>query len=443
MYYKAGGLPYEAICPPTNRSYPVKSRIVIAGITLALLGMVVATPTANAAKHKQSVEVRLTGSCADTEMIEDEVEDDCTLEITLTPKAPTRTVTLQEQNEDETWGTVKTAKTKSGKLSLEINATDGDDAWLDGEFTYRVSVKKIGKRAAYVSDEYTIAFTPADGTEEDAEEDVDSAEDQDEGTGNDKLDAVLDKLDDKKTSFDDNCTKSFSKDQCKLMFTPKGPQWDKLTPKLWGAMCEKLLKQSSTNCKLMYGASAPPPGGFDKAKTKGTDNGKLDTIVSKIADKKTQFDDNCSKFFSKDDCELMFTPKGPDWDKLTAVRWGEMCEKLLKQTAPSCRMMYGSKPPKDAGNNGTGSETLDKVLDNADNKSDPAKQCSALFPADDCANTFTPTGPNWSKLSLERWVPICTKLMKQSEGNCTAMYGSTVPPGQRNSGPPQGPPTQQ
>ncbi len=415
----------------------MKSRIVITGVTLALLGMVIATPIVDAAPKKQSVKVRLSGSCVESEMIEGEVEDDCTLEITLTPKAPTRTVTLQLQDEDETWGSVTTAKTKSGKLSLEINATDIDDAWLDGEFTYRVSVKKSGKNAAFKSDEYTIAFTPADAIEEEGEEEGEEGEegDTDAGTGNDKLDAVLDKIDDKKTSFDDNCSKSFSKDECKLMFTPKGPNWDKLTAVQWGAMCEKLLKQSATNCKLMYGKSTPPPGGLDESKANGTGSDKLDTVLTKIDDKKTPLDDNCSKFFSKDECQLMFTPTGPNWDKLTAVQWGAMCEKLLKQSAPSCKLMYGSKAPKDAGNKGTGSDTLNKVLDNVDNTSNPAMQCSTLFSEDDCANTFTPTGPDWSKLSLQAWIPICTKLMKQSEGNCTVMYGTTVPPGQKNPSP--------
>ena len=76
-------------------------------------------------------------------------------------------------------------------------------------------------------------------------------------------------MDDKNTTFDDDCKKSFGAD-CTLMFTSTGPNWSKLTAAKWQPMCEKLIKQTAANCKLMYGATAPPPGSNNQPSSGGS-----------------------------------------------------------------------------------------------------------------------------------------------------------------------------
>jgi len=235
---------------------------------VAVLGLLATTQVANAASHvkatkKQTVKFSVTGDCKDEEeMIEDESKDNCKIVVKISPTTPTRTAILEQLNDDDEWDEVSTAKSKSGKITFSIDATDEDDAWLDGDFTFRVTVKKSGTNKAVESDEYTFTFTPADSTDEDSGSGSGSAKQKGKSTGNTKLDAVLDNMDNKNTTYDDNCEKSFGAD-CKLMFTSTGPNWAKLTAAKWQPMCEKLLKQTTANCKLMYGATAPPPGSSD------------------------------------------------------------------------------------------------------------------------------------------------------------------------------------
>jgi len=248
---------------------------------VAVLGLLATTQVANAASHvkatkKQTVKFSVTGDCKDEEeMIEDESKDNCKIVVKISPTTPTRTAILEQLNDDDEWDEVSTAKSKSGKITFSIDATDEDDAWLDGDFTFRVTVKKSGTNKAVESDEYTFTFTPADSTDEDEDSGSGSGSAKQKGksTGNTKLDTVLDKMDDKNTTYDDNCEKSFGAD-CKLMFTSTGPNWSKLTATKWQPMCEKLLKQSAANCKLMYGASAPPPGS-DNQPSSGGSNVKI------------------------------------------------------------------------------------------------------------------------------------------------------------------------
>ena len=236
---------------------------------VAVLGLLATTQVANAASHvkatkKQTVKFSVTGDCKDDqEMIEDESKDNCKIVVKISPTTPTRSAILEQLNDDDEWDEVSTAKSKSGRITFSIDATDEDDAWLDGDFTFRVTVKKSGTNKAVESDEYTFTFTPADSSSSANEgSGSGSAKQKGKSTGNTKLDAVLDNMDNKNTTYDDNCEKSFGAD-CKLMFTSTGPNWAILTAAKWQPMCEKLLKQTTANCKLMYGATAPPPGSSD------------------------------------------------------------------------------------------------------------------------------------------------------------------------------------
>ena len=177
--------------------------------------------------------------------------------VKISTTTPTRSAIIEQLNDDDEWDQVASAKSKSGKITFSIDATDEDDLWLDGDFTFQVNVKKSGTNKAVVSDEYTFTFTPAESEDEGSGEA--SSKQKGKSTGNTKLDAVMDNMDDKNTKYDDGCTKSFGAD-CKLMFTPTGPNWAKLTTAKWQSMCVVLLRQSTANCKLMYGSSAPPLG---------------------------------------------------------------------------------------------------------------------------------------------------------------------------------------
>ena len=243
---------------------------------VAVLGLLATTQVANAAPKKQTVKFSVTGDCkGEEEMIEGESDDNCKIVATISSASPSRTAVLEQLNDDDEWDEAAKAKSKSGKVSFKIDATDEDDLWLDGDFTFRVVVAKSGSNKAYTSKEYTFTFTPAESTDEDEDEDSGSGEasskQKSKSTGDKKLDAVMDKMDDKNTTFDDNCEKSFGAD-CKLMFTPTGPVWAKLSAAKWQPMCEKLLKQSADNCKKMYGSFGPPSGGSSGQPSSGGSN---------------------------------------------------------------------------------------------------------------------------------------------------------------------------
>ncbi len=241
---------------------------------VAVLGLLATTQVANAAPKKQTVKFSVTGDCkGEEEMIEDESDDNCKIVATISSASPSRSAVLEQLNDDDEWDEAAKARSKAGKVSFKIDATDEDDLWLDGDFTFRVVVAKSGSNKAYTSKEYTFTFTPAESTDEDEDSGSGEASSKQKGksTGNTKLDTVLDKMDDKNTTFDDDCKKSFGAD-CTLMFTSTGPNWSKLTAAKWQPMCEKLLKQSAANCKLMYGKSAPPPGSDNQPSSGGSNN---------------------------------------------------------------------------------------------------------------------------------------------------------------------------
>jgi len=237
---------------------------------VAVLGLLATTQVANATSHvkatkKQKITFTVTGDCKDEEeMIEDESKDNCKIVVKISPTTPTRTAILEQLNDDDEWEESASARSKAGKITFSIDATDEDDAWLDGDFTFQVTVKKSVTNKAVVSDEYTFTFTPAESSSSaDEGSGSGSAKQKSKSTRDTKLDAVLDNMDNKNTTYDDNCKTSYGED-CKLMFTSTGPNWSQLSAAKWQPMCEKLLKQTAANCALMYGKSAPPPGSGSK-----------------------------------------------------------------------------------------------------------------------------------------------------------------------------------
>ncbi|MBJ7426581.1 MAG: hypothetical protein JHD22_06555, partial [Ilumatobacteraceae bacterium] len=200
---------------------------------LVAFGLLVTTQVANAAP-KQTVTFSVTGDCKDEqEMIEGESTNNCKIVVQISPTTPARSAILEQLNDDDGWDQVSKATSRSGKIAFLIDATDEDDAWLDGDFTFRVTVKKSGANKAAVSEEYILTFINAESLVEDEEGTGEGSVKQgSKSTGNTKLDAVLDNIDNKNTTYDDNCTKTFGAD-CKLMFTPTGPDWTKLTPTKW------------------------------------------------------------------------------------------------------------------------------------------------------------------------------------------------------------------
>ena len=139
--------------------------LVISAVTV--FSLLATTQVADAASYassskKQTVKFSVTGDCKDEEeMIEDESEDNCKIVVKISPTTPTRSAILEQLNDDDEWDQVASAKSKSGKITFSIDATDEDDLWLDGDFTFQVNVKKSGTNKAVVSDEYTFTFTPA------------------------------------------------------------------------------------------------------------------------------------------------------------------------------------------------------------------------------------------------------------------------------------------
>ena len=231
---------------------------------LVAFGLLATTQVANAAPKKQTVKFSVTGDCKDEqEMIEGESTNNCKIVVQMSSTTPARSAILEQRNEDDGWDQVSKASSRKGKITFSIDATDEDDAWLDGDFTFRVTVKKSAANKAVFSEEYILTFINAESSAESSAEDEEgtgegSAKQKSKGTGNKKLDGVLDDMDNKNTKYDDDCKKSFGTD-CKSMFTPTGPDWTKLTPAKWQTMCEQLLRLNAANCKMMYGKSMPPP----------------------------------------------------------------------------------------------------------------------------------------------------------------------------------------
>jgi hypothetical protein len=64
-------------------------------------------------------------------------------------------------------------------------------------------------------------------------------------------------------------------------------------------------------------------------------------------------------------------------------------------------------------------------MDNKNTKYDD--NCKKSF-GTDCKSMFTPTGPDWTKLSATTWQTMCEQLLKLNAANCKMMYGKSMPP---------------
>ena len=123
---------------------------------VAVLGLLATTQVASASSHvkakkMQKITFTVTGDCKDEEeMIEDESKDNCKIVVKISPTTPTRTAILEQLNDDDEWEEAASARSKSGKITFSIDATDEDDLWLDGDFTFQVTVKKSGTNKAVV-----------------------------------------------------------------------------------------------------------------------------------------------------------------------------------------------------------------------------------------------------------------------------------------------------
>lgn len=151
----------------------MKSKTLAFGAALAATVLLV-PGTALATPQKWSVS--LSGSCKDLTMEEATDEDDCQIKVSIAPKSPTRTITLQVKS-GSSWKKVSSSRTKNGSVALSISAYDDEEeTWLDGTYRYRVIAPKSGSQKAYTGKQFAITFTPDEGDgSEDGGDDEDSS----------------------------------------------------------------------------------------------------------------------------------------------------------------------------------------------------------------------------------------------------------------------------
>lgn len=135
-----------------------------AGCVAVALAPFLLAAEVNGSATVQKISVVLTGDCDDKVMDEAEGDEDCKVQVTLTPRTPTRTLTFQEAAPgSKKWSTVKTSKVSSGKATFAVTTVDGDDGYRDGKFSFRVTAPAIkGKQKAYISPTLKVEFLPAE-----------------------------------------------------------------------------------------------------------------------------------------------------------------------------------------------------------------------------------------------------------------------------------------
>ena len=109
----------------------------------------------------QKMTIKWSGDCRDGEMIESLDDDNCKVTATVSPRTPARTIKL-ELMDDGGWVGLDTKKTRSGKATFEVSATDASDNWLDAIHLFRVSAAPIKGNASIRSKSFMIEFAPAD-----------------------------------------------------------------------------------------------------------------------------------------------------------------------------------------------------------------------------------------------------------------------------------------
>jgi hypothetical protein len=142
----------------------VANRFFAGCVAVALAPFLLAAEVVNGSATVQKISVVLAGDCDDKVMDEAEGDEDCKVQLTLTPRTPTRTLTFQEAAPgSKKWSTVKTSKVSSGKATFAVTTVDGDDAYRDGTFSFRVTAPAIkGKQKAYISPTLKVEFLPAE-----------------------------------------------------------------------------------------------------------------------------------------------------------------------------------------------------------------------------------------------------------------------------------------
>lgn len=152
----------------------VATALVVATTTLAL----VAAVPAGAARVPavQKITVKLTGACADKKMVEANNETQCTVSVTVTPRTPTRSFTLQELEpaKGAKWTAIDKVKSAAGKATFELDAMvteDEDEYYRDGAYKFRVTAIRTKKEKAFTGSSMTITFVPDDSGSDDSGDD--------------------------------------------------------------------------------------------------------------------------------------------------------------------------------------------------------------------------------------------------------------------------------
>jgi hypothetical protein len=120
----------------------------------------------------QKVDFWISGACLDNYHQTDEYslyeayDDDCTLQVKVSPKSVSRLAYLQWWDSDNNkWTNEDSATTSKASGSVYLNIDPYcDSGWCDGTFTYRVYVPKKGAYASNQSREFDVVFYPDDGS---------------------------------------------------------------------------------------------------------------------------------------------------------------------------------------------------------------------------------------------------------------------------------------
>jgi hypothetical protein len=137
---------------------------VISGLLVMSVASLMAVAEVNGSAATQKIAVSLAGDCEDKSMDESEGDADCKVQVTITPRTPTRPLTFQEAAPgSKKWTTVKTVKISSGKAIFAVSALDGDDVYRDGKYSFRVTAPAIkSKQKAYISPTLKVDFLPVE-----------------------------------------------------------------------------------------------------------------------------------------------------------------------------------------------------------------------------------------------------------------------------------------
>lgn len=138
------------------------------GMILVTIGSVASPAGAAPVPQVQKITVVLSSTCKDGVMDEGKNEDACGVTITVTPKAPNRSFTLQQVPPgSKKWEDADKAKSSAGNAKFSISGYEedeesGDSAFRDGKYSFRVVATKTSKEKAFTSSTFRINFIPDD-----------------------------------------------------------------------------------------------------------------------------------------------------------------------------------------------------------------------------------------------------------------------------------------